>query len=188
MTPKILLGTLGVLIVILIGFFLALKPSSVALTKDQAIDAVIAQHPELAAYKTTSLPPSAIETKPQVDGWSIAFVQRGSGIPGILQAHCYHVGTDSAIVATGKYVRMDNVEADTIVVEDCTPNNIAMPEAKCYVGGCSAQLCTGEPDAVSNCEYNPRYACYKTAECERQVNGQCGWTSTPELSMCLSQK
>lgn len=56
----------------------------------------------------------------------------------------------------------------------------------CFVGGCSGQLCTEEQGAVSTCEWREAYACYQNAKCERQTNGQCGWTSTPELNMCLS--
>lgn len=62
-----------------------------------------------------------------------------------------------------------------------TPN----PIGKCYVGGCSAQLCSDQPDMVSNCMYTAAYACYKTASCERQPSGQCGWTPSKELSACL---
>lgn len=56
---------------------------------------------------------------------------------------------------------------------------------QCFVGGCSAQLCTDDPEAVSTCEYRAEYACYKTAECKRQENGECGWTETRELRSCL---
>lgn len=57
---------------------------------------------------------------------------------------------------------------------------------KCYVGGCSAQLCTDRPDAVSTCEWTEAYACYKTAVCERQATGQCGWTQSSSLTQCLA--
>jgi hypothetical protein len=59
-------------------------------------------------------------------------------------------------------------------------------EAPCYVGGCSGQLCTDEPGAVSTCEWRPEYACYQTATCARQADGACGWTETPELTSCLA--
>lgn len=58
--------------------------------------------------------------------------------------------------------------------------------AKCYVGGCSGQICSDQPDAVSTCEYRAEYACYKQATCERQSNGQCGWTQTTALASCLA--
>lgn len=57
---------------------------------------------------------------------------------------------------------------------------------KCYVGGCSSQLCTDRPDVVSTCEWTEAYGCYKNAVCERQASGACGWTQTPELKQCLA--
>lgn len=70
------------------------------------------------------------------------------------------------------------------------PGTVVNPPAtpapgKCYVGGCSAQICSEEPDMASTCEYREVYACYRTAKCERQPNGACGWTPTTELSMCI---
>lgn len=56
----------------------------------------------------------------------------------------------------------------------------------CYVGGCSSQICSDQPNMASTCEFREEYACYSTAKCERQASGQCGWTDTPELSMCLN--
>lgn len=56
---------------------------------------------------------------------------------------------------------------------------------KCYVGGCSSEICSAEPDVASNCIYKEEFMCYKTATCERQSNGQCGWTQTNTLKMCL---
>lgn len=58
--------------------------------------------------------------------------------------------------------------------------------APCYVGGCSAELCTDSPGAVSPCLYHPSYGCYKSATCERQSNGSCGWTETAALKACLA--
>ncbi|MCA9582641.1 MAG: hypothetical protein KC416_12660 [Myxococcales bacterium] len=59
----------------------------------------------------------------------------------------------------------------------------------CAVGGCSGQLCydpaTGS--GISTCEWRPEYACFKEAICERQNDGQCGWTETPAYSQCIGQ-
>ncbi len=59
----------------------------------------------------------------------------------------------------------------------------------CKVGGCSGQLCVDESegDVITTCEYKAEYACYKTAKCERQEDGKCGWTPTEELVMCLGE-
>jgi hypothetical protein len=56
---------------------------------------------------------------------------------------------------------------------------------KCYVGGCSSEVCSDRPDVVSTCIYRPDYGCYQKAKCERQTDGKCGWTKTEELKVCL---
>lgn len=56
----------------------------------------------------------------------------------------------------------------------------------CYVGGCSSQVCSDNPDVITDCAYRESYACYQTATCERQTDGQCGWTETPELLACVA--
>ncbi len=60
---------------------------------------------------------------------------------------------------------------------------------KCYVGGCSSQLCgdASIKDIATTCEWKEEYACYRepNTTCERQVSGTCGWTKTEELNSCL---
>lgn len=63
---------------------------------------------------------------------------------------------------------------------------MAAPEpAPCFVGGCSGQVCSDQPDVITTCEWRDEYACYATASCGRQADGTCGWTPTPELEACL---
>lgn len=57
----------------------------------------------------------------------------------------------------------------------------------CYVGGCSGQICSDQEGVISTCEWRDEYACYQTASCERQPDGQCGWTPTEELNACLAE-
>jgi hypothetical protein len=56
----------------------------------------------------------------------------------------------------------------------------------CFVGGCSSHICSEEEGAVSTCEWREQYACYQTTTCERQPEGHCGWTPTPELQACIA--
>ncbi len=61
---------------------------------------------------------------------------------------------------------------------------------KCRIGGCSGEICeadNGSP-AVGICIWSEQFACYKTAKCEEQADGKCGWTQTPELKKCLEEK
>jgi hypothetical protein len=59
------------------------------------------------------------------------------------------------------------------------------PPKQCYIGGCNSEICADEP-MMGICIYNPQAACYRSAVCEVQGDGSCGWTKTPELDMCLS--
>ncbi len=58
----------------------------------------------------------------------------------------------------------------------------------CFVGGCAREICSDEPVGQRYCFwYEPKWDCYKTALCERQADGKCGWTMTPELKECLEK-
>lgn len=62
------------------------------------------------------------------------------------------------------------------------PNN-------CVKGGCSGQLCI-DPESergISTCEWREEYACYQTANCERQSDGKCGFTMDARLTSCLGK-
>jgi hypothetical protein len=65
-------------------------------------------------------------------------------------------------------------------------NPAPVVKEKCYIGGCSGQICSDQEGVASDCMYRPEYTCYKTATCERQSSGQCGWTETPALQACLT--
>jgi len=65
--------------------------------------------------------------------------------------------------------------------------NQSRPEDGCFIGGCSGQLCA-EESLASTCEWVPWYACFRTARCERQADGGCAWTPTPELRLCLRER
>ncbi len=68
-----------------------------------------------------------------------------------------------------------------------TPPSLEVPvPARCFVGGCSGQICSDSPDAISTCEWREQYACFATASCERQDDGRCGWTMDEELTSCLA--
>jgi hypothetical protein len=57
----------------------------------------------------------------------------------------------------------------------------------CFKTGCSNQVCADE-NVITTCEWRQEYACYQKATCERQADGKCGFTRTPELTACLKGK
>jgi hypothetical protein len=54
----------------------------------------------------------------------------------------------------------------------------------CIVGGCNGEICS-DKEVASPCIYKPEFECYRNAVCEKQSDGNCGWTSTAELTACL---
>ena len=58
------------------------------------------------------------------------------------------------------------------------------PSKTCKVGGCSGEICS-DKEMLSNCMYSPEYSCYKSAKCEVQPSGECGWTPSSELDACI---
>ncbi len=63
----------------------------------------------------------------------------------------------------------------------------SMGKKPCMKTGCSNTVCADEP-RITTCEWRPEYACYQRARCERQPNGECGFTRTPELTACLARR
>jgi hypothetical protein len=57
----------------------------------------------------------------------------------------------------------------------------------CLKTGCSSQVCS-DKNVITTCEWRPEYACYQKATCERQADGNCGFTRTAELAACLVRK
>ena len=79
---------------------------------------------------------------------------------------------------------------DIIIFNSPAPSSGPQPKAgeECIVGGCNGELCLDKKiseDISSVCVYLPKFACYKSATCEKQANGECGWIQTKELETCL---
>ncbi len=75
-------------------------------TREAAIAAVLAEHPELAVYRTASLPPHSIETERDASGeWGLAFLRSGSGIHSILHARCFRVSRFGEVTPAGSFGR-----------------------------------------------------------------------------------
>lgn len=102
------------------------------------------------------------------------------------------VNCDCALGAYVPVCGIDGQTYDATCGRECVPVAIACngecPCSDCIAGGCSGQLCVdaSEEPPITTCEWRPEYDCYRTAICERQANGACGWTSTPELTQCLA--
>jgi hypothetical protein len=67
-----------------------------------------------------------------------------------------------------------------------TPPQLSQSKDGCVISGCSSEICS-DKEMFSTCELKPENTCFKTAVCEKQEDGKCGWTQTPELSACTNK-
>ena len=124
MNTKIFIAILVVLGLAAAYFYTSSTPPAAReFTKEDAIQVAIGKYPELSAYQHTDLPPSSVEAQQAGDGWYVGFIQRGSGLPGILNAKCYHVTTDSRIDMTGQFQKSAEAVVDALDFVTCTPKN-----------------------------------------------------------------
>ncbi len=95
-------------------------------------------------------------------------------------------------VITVEQVSVDEWQIVAVAVSEPEPTPVPPSEpvvdagGACFVGGCSSQVCSDDPEVMTTCEWREEYACYQNATCERQANGQCGWTETESLLQCLT--
>lgn len=112
----------------------------------------------------------------------------GAGAPDneVSDAHATMTGPDGIIVSgfhsrvTGPAGRMQMLKATQFYLR--AGGNVS--QKPCMKTGCSSQICS-DREVITTCEFRPEYECYQKAICERQKNGQCGFTQTPELAECL---
>jgi hypothetical protein len=101
------------------------------------------------------------------------------------------LASGSHSVVTGPAGRMQMLKANQFYLRagggrGNTGGNTGGPPGQkpCMKTGCSSQVCSDQ-EVITTCEYRTEYDCYKRAACERQRNGECGFTMTRELSECL---
>jgi len=97
---------------------------------------------------------------------------------------------DDAVV-TGPGGRSFELRATQAFVRNDSDGGSGRPNTgslkPCFKTGCSSQVCSDRA-VVTTCEFRPEYECYQKAVCERQRDGNCGFTKTRELTECLARK
>lgn len=66
----------------------------------EAIRLIKEAYPDLKGYPADTFPVKSIRTERAPDGWYVAFIQEGSGVP-IISARCYCVGNDRSVMLMG---------------------------------------------------------------------------------------
>jgi len=105
-----------------------------------------------------------------------------------LTAASERLSTTEGILVTGRHKPVTGPGGKSVSLtasQFYLPFTASSVVKQCHVGGCSSEVCSDKPGAISACIYKPEYGCYGTASCQVQADGNCGWTPTKELTSCL---
>lgn len=86
--------------------------------EQDAIRIIQNTNPELMAYPSDEFPQKFIRTEKSADGWNVAFITEGSGVP-IVSAQCYHLGNDRNVSLTGYFNHSKIVRIQDFSTENC---------------------------------------------------------------------
>lgn len=83
-----------------------------------AIRLVRSQYSDMSSYPSDQFPRKIIKSEKKPDGWYLAFIEEGSGVP-ILSARCFFVDNDRKIRETGAVNHSIFVQTDDFSPEMC---------------------------------------------------------------------
>lgn len=150
----------------------------------KAIEIIKNRFPELKEYPSDKLPPKSIKAEKADDGWYVAFVQEGSGVP-VIGARCYWVKNNSSIMQKD-YTPQDNTFVGEFSAKDCTlVENIVNPT--CAVENCHGMdiKCGPNPPDACTMMYGIGDKCLKYAKCG-VIDGKCQQIQNPQFTQCKS--
>ena len=112
------------------------------------------------------------------------------------QAVWFSIGDETEIKYNNETQSFDNLEigmqvevftsnpeqgsADSVIIEN-------HPEKKCYIGGCSGEICSDQTDIVSTCEILPGMECLKKGTSCKPINKECTWVLSQNAAQCFIQ-
>ncbi len=73
-----------------------------------------------------------------------------------------------------------------VLVNYYTNKQPELSDTECFIGGCSGELCTSDPEAMSTCEELPGAICLQKegVSCEL-VAGKCQWVLSAQSAECF---
>jgi eight-cysteine-cluster-containing protein len=112
------------------------------------------------------------------------------------QAVWFSIGDETEIKYNNETQSFDNLEigmqvevftsnpeqgsADSVIIEN-------HPEKKCYIGGCSGEICSDQTDIGSTCEILPGMECLKKGTSCKPINNECTWVLSQNAAQCFIQ-
>lgn len=174
------------------GFVLYVFHAQDQKSKEEAISLIQRTYPELLGYPSDNLPPRLIKAEKADDGWHVAFIQNGSGVP-IIRARCFLVSNDVVISESSYNANGEvgiNFSAKTCTMTaDATNTNTGLinQSQTCGIENCHGlQIqCGFSPAEMCTAMYALGDKCREHAECG-VVNGNCQQIANPLFDACKS--
>jgi hypothetical protein len=139
-----------------------------AISQVKAIEIVKNRFPELRDYPSDKLPPKSIKAEKADNGWYLAFVQEGSGVP-VIGAQCYWV-KDNGKIFQKECTLIEDTGSSTCAIENCHSLDIK---------------CGANPTEVCTEIYMIGDKCLQYAKCGIE-NGKCQQIENSQFTNCKS--
>lgn len=117
----------------------------------------------------------------------------------VYEENIWYIQDDMVVMQVSRFFSPDISAPESALMlstlslkEKTTPIDQSNTRGSCVRTGCSGELCVDsfvEQESggiATTCEFKEKYACYQNAICERQPNGNCGFTQTEESQQCLT--
>lgn len=155
------------------------------ISEQTAIETIKTEFPDLADYPSDQLPPRSIKTEKSSNGWYVAFIQEGSGVP-IISARCFFVDDNKDILNDKEYTpKIDEDLAGDFSIKTCSPSKST--NQKCQLETCHGLdvVCGANPPDACTAMYALGDKCLQYVKCGNQ-NGQCQPTENENFNQCKS--
>lgn len=177
--PLILITILIALFCLCVGYWYSRgykNSGSGTISESDAIETIKNQFPELKEYPSDKLAPKSIETQKTENGWHVAFVQEGSGVP-IILARCYFIDNTKEITSTGVYSpKYSEYGINDISITNCRPKD-PNPKPGGEVPPIPGNIVGGDKDE-HGCIGSAGYSwCQEKQKCLRVWEETCGGNS-----------
>lgn len=113
----------------------------------------------------------------------------GVDLDGLSSARVTQAMTGTGVIVAGDHINVKGPGGKSVELKATQvylrAGKGAAEMKPCVKSGCSSQVCS-DHNVITTCEWRAEYACYQKATCERQADGNCGFTRTTQLAACLS--
>lgn len=194
MIKKFIAASAVILVILLVSViaFLVLSRES-TISKSEAIEAIKQANIEFESYPSDDLPPKVIKTEEDSNGWYVAFVQEGSGIP-VISATCFFIDEEKQITNKGSYEFepfssfVAELDIKTCTLKDDPTAGNDTDESACGLETCHGYLdvsCGSNVANVCTQLYQIGDKCLQYVDCG-VVNGSCKQIENTEFESCKS--